>query len=563
MSSPTTGQSLVRVLLQATQAALKLRGTESASETVRDEADSALELAFAPIWKSLSSIELDISADAIRLGGLVVLGADDDDAGLISSLVGSSIRSLTLVPGVEVEEIKLVLTAISADQRPTGKDGTDLLTSLFRADLNYVQYGLEDTGPGDAAGATKGQHPRIATPEPERTGSRGVIREAVRQDAAAPAAAPAGVVRLEKFDSTLYFLDDREIEYLKSSIDREYARDLALNTLSLLLDILQLRTDQAVREEVIGILSDFLPDLLGAGRFEAVAYLISGVREVSREAIELTDPQKDALDRLRASISRPRALAQLFYALEGGAVAPTPESMGVLLRELRPVAIRQVLAWSGQLSDPGTRNAVVFALDSFFTEWPLALSRMVSAPERGVVQAGLDLASRLKHPEFVEIVSAVATHDDPVVRRMVAETLASIGDVASFRRLTGLAEDTDRDVRVVVYRALAARPFRGAHAALLSELASKDLEKKDQREKRALFEAFGAVSGNEGVADLTLLLCGKSLSGPRPSPHTRACAATALGVIATPDARSALDQASEDRDPLVRRAVNAALRGER
>ena len=244
--------------------------------------------------------------------------------------------------------------------------------------------------------ATSVEHPRIASAEVDRAGAPEVIRETVRQDAAVPAAAPLGVVRLEKFDSTLYFLDEREIAYLKSSIDQEYARDPALSTLALLFDILELRTEAPIREEVIEILTDFLPELLSGGQFESAAHLISGVREVSRGAAELTESQKNALDRMRASISRPQALAQLFHALDGGGVEPTPESMGVLLRELRPAAIRQVLAWSARLSDPDTRHAVALALDSFFTEWPLGLSRMVNAPERDVVQAGLELIDILK-----------------------------------------------------------------------------------------------------------------------------------------------------------------------
>jgi HEAT repeat protein len=126
-----------------------------------------------------------------------------------------------------------------------------------------------------------------------------------------------------------------------------------------------------------------------------------------------------------------------------------------------------------------------------------------------------------------------------------------------------MVDDTDRDVRVVVYRALARRPFRGALSALQGAITVKDLEKKGQREKRALFQAFGAVAGTDGVAMLAPLLRGKNPSGQRPSSHTRACAATALGVIATPDARAALDRAARDRDPVVRSAVSAALRGDR
>lgn len=550
-SPSTTEQRLVQVLLRATQTALRCR-MRSSSEVVRREADAALELAFAPVWERVTALEFGVGPDAIQYAGTVVLDASDDQQGLIAAISSAGIVALTLVPGAEIEEIKLVLTAVTAARSSPGHRPTDLLTSLFRADLQHIHYRVDDA-----------HAQRIASASSGRTGTPDVVRETVRQDASAPSIGMSGVVQLEKFDSTLYFLDEREIEYLRSSIDREYARDLALGTLSLLLDILELRTEAGVRDEVIGILADFLPELLREGRFEAVAYLVSGVREVSLEAEALSDPHKEGLDRLRASISHPRAISQLFHALEGGAIAPTPESLGVLLRELRPAAIRRVLTWGDRLSDPRARGAVAEALDSFFTQWPHSLSRMVAAREREVVQASLALASRLKLPEFVETVGALSSHHDEAVRRMAAEALAAMGSSASLRRLSTMAEDVDQDVRVVVYRTFAVRPFRGALRALRHALEDKDLEEKEQREKRALFEAFGAVAGSEGVSDLTSLLGGRNAHGRRVSSHTRACAATALGVVGTRDARAALERAADDRDPLVRQAVSDALRGNR
>ena len=42
---------------------------------------------------------------------------------------------------------------------------------------------------------------------------------------------------MSDFDGTLYFLDEREIEYLQTEVDREYRADLRQNVVSILLDI--------------------------------------------------------------------------------------------------------------------------------------------------------------------------------------------------------------------------------------------------------------------------------------------------------------------------------------
>jgi hypothetical protein len=566
----TEEHRVVHVLLQAARTVLRRRRLGAGPDSLR-ETEAALQAAFAPVWTRMPQLVLEVRPEGIVLDAAVVSAAGDDEEGLVSALTEAGIRQLIVHPGAELEEIKLVLAAVSATQHAPERDGPDLLTALFRADLHYVRYVVqgelrsEEEGPQPdstaTATGTAPAGPRIAPSPSAPTASPHSVRETVRSEVAT--APDRTVVRLEEFDSTLYFLDQREIEYLKSAIDREYNRDLALGALEVLLDVLELRPESAVRSETIGVLRDFLPELLGAGRFEAVARLVEGVRDASRNAVDLTTSQKEALDKLRGSISQPGALSQLFHALEDGAVAPSTESMDVLLRELRPDAVREVLTWTNRLGNDATRPAVEGALDSLFTEWPHCLSRMLDSSDREVVLAGLDLAGRLKRPEFTEIVGAAADHADARIRRRAATTLAALGSSGAYRRLLDMAEDSDRDVRIVVYRTFAARPFRGAFRALEHAITGSNVEEKGPREKRILFEAFGAVAGPEGIGVLGPLLRGKNPSGPRPSSHTRACAAKALGIVGTPAAREALAGAANDRDPLVRSAVNSALRGER
>jgi len=545
---PTLVQALLQSGLSVMRAYRLGDGPADASE-----AETGLRRSFDALWARVQQVDLQLEPEAARVGGQVVLRADEDSEALLAVLSEAGIGRLVIRAGAEMEEARLFLAAVVAATR-NGIDGSGLLTALFRADLEHIDY-------EQAAGAEPpASTPKIAGPQQQPTQEPEAVRQAVRRDASTP---DAGVVRLEKFDSTLYFLDQREIEYLKSAIDREYSQDRALNALDLLLDILESRSEASVRAEVLAILRDFLPALLVEGRFEAVARLVAGTREATREAVGLEADHKEALDRLRSSVSGRAALTQLFHAMEAGAVAPTTQSMDVLLRELRPTAVREVLTWGERLSDPETRAAVVEALDAFFKQWPHGLSRILNAEQRDVVRAGLVLAGRLKLTEFVDIVSEIADHRDAGIRRQVAKTFAAISTAPALRGLLRMAADPDAEVRTIVYRTFTARPSRGAFGTFERALTQSDLEARGQKEKRTLFEAFGSVAGPEGIAVLEPLMRGRNPSGRRPSAHTRACAATALGIIGTPAARSLLQTFAQDRDPLVRSAVGAALRGER
>jgi len=79
-------------------------------------------------------------------------------------------------------------------------------------------------------------------------------------------------------------------------------------------------------------------------------------------------------------------------------------------------------------------------------------------------------------------------------------------------------------------------------------------------EKMAFFEAYGALAGDGGVELCDTILNGKSFLGRREEPEMRACAAVALGRIATAGAIESLRKASGEKDVVVRNAVSRALR---
>jgi HEAT repeat protein len=76
----------------------------------------------------------------------------------------------------------------------------------------------------------------------------------------------------------------------------------------------------------------------------------------------------------------------------------------------------------------------------------------------------------------------------------------------------------------------------------------------------AFFEAYGSIAGAAGLKALTNLLLPRGLLKLKESPETRACAAIAIGKIRGPEAREVLQRAAEEKDLVVRNAVNRALR---
>ena len=154
----------------------------------------------------------------------------------------------------------------------------------------------------------------------------------------------------------------------------------------------------------------------------------------------------------------------------------------------------------------------------------------------------------------------------PGQQRLKAATVVlvgagGVGSPAALQAVERSIDDSDRDVRVAAFRVLAARLHTAALPRLLDAVRRKELRAADLSEKMALFEAFGSMCGDAGVSELDTLLNARSLLGAREPAELRACAARALGMVASPLAMAALQRAADTKDVVVRSAVARAMRG--
>ena len=128
--------------------------------------------------------------------------------------------------------------------------------------------------------------------------------------------------------------------------------------------------------------------------------------------------------------------------------------------------------------------------------------------------------------------------------------------------LQDVIHDSDREVRIAAARALGSLRYAPAASSLREVIEGKEIRQADISEQIAFFESYGLIRDPEGVRLLDGLLNGRSLLGRKETGEIRACAALGLGKMGTAEARAALEKAMDEQDPVVRSAVNRALRGE-
>lgn len=514
----------------------------------------ALELlrhAFVPIWTHTEALVFDVTDTQITWGGHVVVNEPDKTGDALPwVLYKDGIRELTLLKGVEAQEI-IALVVILAKVRKAAPDEDDLLTLLWEHEFAGIRYRYVDAGIESAATIE-----REAPDDTPRLVDSVALHEPPRENVL-----PPGVVSMDDFDSTLYFLDDSEIEYLRGEIQSHYASDLRGNVVAMLLDVFEQQTDPAVRDEICGILDTLLVQLLAGSHLRTVAGLLREVNLAANRARDLTPAQRELLLSLPNRMSEPEAVSQLLQSLDERADLPPQEELNELFEQLRVGALGTIFGWLGRITSAPVRKLLEAAAERLASANTAELVRLIGAPEREVALEAVRRSGAAKAQAAVPALSRLLAQADATMRLAAVQALGSIATPGAMQPLERALEDADREVRVAAAKALGARSHRASLPKIEAALNGRRLQSADLTEKMAFFEAFGAMCGEGGVPLLDGILNKRGLFGKREDPELRACAALALGRVATEQATASLRRAATDKEILVRNAVSRALRG--
>ena len=520
--------------------------------------------AFRQIWQATDDLIFDIGETEIRWEDNAIYSQDQRNESIAWTLFKDGVRSLTFRPGVEDAEIVRFLAVLQQAKNLQADAPDDLLTLLWAEDFQFVTYTFrelvsENAVPIERAdksaatfaggGGTPGGEGGSADPA--------TVRHQVEEEAPPKR---EGLVSIDDFDTTLYFLDDKEIDYLHKEIEREYAQDLRGNVLAMLFDLLELQTYGTVRAELISIVENFIPYLLGAGDFRSVAFILRECKTILQRARDLIPEHRQVLEGLPTRLSQPDALSQLLQSLDEATSHPTEEELSELFGELRADALGTLMGWLPKLNNERVKSLVQASAERLAQAYSAEVLKALASADPNVQLEMVRLAGRLKLPGAPDGMGPLLERGERELKLAVVEALTTISSPGATRLLEKAIDDQERDVRIAAVKFLGQRGHRNAFSRIEAAVTGNKLKDADLTEKMTFFEAYGALAGEAGIATLEKLLAKGGLLARKEDPETRACAAMALGKIRTPAAREILQKVAQDKEPLVRNAVSRALR---
>ena len=545
--------SQVSELLQSLVKALRAFQMYLPNNPMYQRASQNVRAGFAPIWPALDDLVLQVAETDFLWEEQVVYHQPTKTESLAWILYKDGMRELTLRKGVEDQEIIRFLEVVNRARFMQSDAADDLLTLLWEQEFNHISYQFVE-GFGDEV-------------VPEATSSLGgdtapssvQVQQQVKEETQPKS---AGIVDLEEFDSTLYFLDENEIAAVAEQLRQEYGRDARGSALAALYDIFEMESERAIRDEIIGVLETLLPNLLNAGEFRAVASVMRDVRALVQKAPHLSTELRDRLLAFEAKLSEPEIVRQLMVSLDGAAALAGDEDVTEVLRELHPAALGAIVTFMPTLSNPHVRELLEQAADRIASSSPTEVLRLLRDPNSTAVKEVVEMCGRLKLQGAVPGLGETVRSPDPDVRLASVLALAEIASPGALTAMELAIDDDDRAVRLAAVRAMGSKGIRNALKRIEPVILGKSTRDLDLTEKMAFFEAYGGIAGPTAIPTLQSMLLSRGLLGYKAGPDTRACAAVALGRIRTPEARAVLQKVADDKDLVVRQAVSRALRGQ-
>jgi HEAT repeat protein len=539
------GAADVTVLLTALEKGLRAFQLYQGSNPALDRFIEALRQRFAAFWKAEPVLEVEVDEREMRWEDEVVYGRQAASENLAALLHRDGIRQISFHPGFEGGDLPRLLDVLSRALR-SQRQHDDLITLLWNEDFLHFHYRYVDLLadrtelPGEAA-----QEAPDAVPEEE-----------VRGEAAA---APDASLRPEDFREALYFLEPAELRRLEAAVEADRRDGHWLAVLNALLDRFEDGSPDR-RRQVLAVVVEVLPLLLANQRFEEAAHLL---RELTASPPPDGGEGQEELAMVLEDLARPETVTELLAMLRDAPKRLGSAAVADFIALLPPTALPQLVREVAAEGEGDAGERLLTALLPLAERAPSEVIGLLRTDEEPLLVGGCRLvAAGSLRSAAVDLVRLVG-HAAAPVRIAAIQALGQVRSAEAGRGLLAALNDSDRDVRVHAARGLARLRYAPALDDLRNRVTSRQAREADFTERMALFEAFGAVCGAEGVDVLDRMLNGRKLFGRKDPAEVRACAAMALGMIGDASARGALMGASRDPDPVVRTAVSRALRGER
>lgn len=485
--------------------------------------------------------KLDIDHFEMRYKGNSVYENRDPKESISFRVYSDGIRSLVFSEGIEDREIADFLEIVGKECQSEMDD--DMVTLLWTRELPHITYILAeehvefDAAGGGSAAAAKHQES---------------IKELYNAMPKALTAAPLVIPQ------NILTFSERESEWLRNAKKADEKRNPFEAVINILSSILTAEKDIAVFGRFMGIAVNMIGNLIHSGEIDYAMRLIRFLRELSGS--ENLSP--DHLDRVKKAMEK-EISSDIINDLERIIETTdkiTAKGLNEFLLFFGKSAIKQVFELLEVVQKREMKKAILDTLVEIGRDTPEAFFPFLTDSRGQMVRIAVYTLRTIGSPSAMEPVSKLVHHREPSVRKEVLIYLAGINEAKAKSCMTEFLQDKEGTLRISALNALAGSGFREALNPIMEIAISKDFEKRDISEKKAVFEALGGLGSDQVVPMFRNMLMKRYWFKKEREKEQTFLAVSGLRRVRTEMAIKTLEEAGARKRGKIREIVTQALK---
>lgn len=538
-TSPAAATELVQELVRV----FKVRRLYGPRHPQRIEVESAAARRLASLLAEESAVELEIREAALLAGGEVVYEQPPGPESLANVLFREGLRQVVFHDGLSAEELGGFLDEVWTASQQRADDEFDLVARLWEKRFVHIRYLFVESLSDDE------WEPPIEKRLSES--DRQALQVSLTADDLSALARPPTVLLT---DPTLYFLDDEDMAELQGGLEDEKGRALFVEVLTCVRELLM----DPVVDDITAAL-EMIEEIHGEYMRDQIFRRVIELEEIFQPYLSspaATEEARAAFVRMHDSALSEANLKRLGARLIAGEIDEAEAAQFV--RVFGAGRLRALLSGLPEIKRVCQFPATGGAFVEIAASDPEGLREALADDDPQVAAAAAYIVGMTGDSRFLEALGEALSSGEPEVRREALLALKSFGGGRALDFVGRAVDDGDPSIRLYALRHLVSHRYAPAMQKVAERMGREDAE-RSLTEQRLLYEAYGALGGEQVVEDLISRYRRRKGLFRKRDPEEAACVLIALGATRAPAAREIVEQASGDRHPLVARVAGQVL----
>ena len=543
VSDPQTTAAAATELVQELVRVFKVRRLYGPRHPQRIDVESGAARRIASLLKEESSVELEIRETSLLAGGEAVYEHAPGPESLANVLFREGLRQMVFHDGLSAEELGGFLDEVWTASQQRADDEFDLVARLWEKRFVHIRYLFVETL-SDEEWEPPAEK-RLS--ETEREALQVSLTE---EDLTALSRPPTVLLA----DPTLYFLDDEDMAELQGGLEDEKGRALFSEVLTCVRELLM--------EPVVDDLSpalEMIEEIHSEYMRDQIFRRVIELEEIFQPYLAspaATEEARAAFARMKESALSESNLNRLGARLLAGELDEA--EAGRFVRAFGGGQLRALLAGLPEIKRICQFPAMGAAFVEIASTDPAGLRQALTGDDPQVAGAAAFIVGMTGDSRFLDALGTALSSGDPEVRREALLALKSFGGGQALEFVSRAVDDGDPSIRLYALRHLVSHRYAPALPKISNRMARVDAE-RSLTEQRLLYEAYGALGGDQVVDDLISRFRRRKGLFRKRDPEEAACVLIALGATGAAAAREVVEQASADRHPLIARVAGQVL----